>query len=104
MNVPAPSRLARYLTVVLRWLAITLVVFVLTILTGLFITDHLLPKVYTATAQVQIIQRGVSGGADLIPKGTTVLNFDPVNFQAECDTMESSGFLLPIIHDLGLDK
>jgi uncharacterized protein involved in exopolysaccharide biosynthesis len=91
MNVPASSRLARYLTVILRWLAITFVVFVLTLLTGVSITNNLLPRVYTATARVQIRPPSSQG-------------FDPINFQSEFETMESSDFLVPIIHDLGLDQ
>jgi uncharacterized protein involved in exopolysaccharide biosynthesis len=102
MTVPSASRFTRYMTVILRWLAITLVVFVLTILSGFYITNAL-PKVYTATAQIMVLQRGL-----LIVPGSntnrTDSGFDFTNFQVEFLTMESSDFLLPIIHDLGLDK
>jgi capsular polysaccharide biosynthesis protein len=91
MNVPTSSRLARYLTVILRWLAITFVVFVLTILIGVYITDNLLPTVYTASAQIQVRPQNDQG-------------FAPTNFQPEFEIMQSADFLLPIITDLGLDK
>ena len=92
MSSPPPSRLQRYLTVILRWLLITFVVFVLTILTGNYITDNLLPKVYTATAQIQVLPHSHAG------------SFDQISFQKELETMQSPEFLLPVIYDLGLDK
>jgi len=91
MSVPSPSRFKRYLTVILRWLLITAVVFVLTLLAGKYVTDNFLPKVYTATAQIEV-RPGVDNG------------FDAASFQAEFEIMESPEFLLPIIYDLGLDK
>jgi len=51
MSAPAPSRVMRYLTVILRWLLIAIAVFVLTVRIGGYITDNLLPKVYKATAR-----------------------------------------------------
>jgi len=92
MTVPAPERLKRYLTVFLRWLSITIVVFVVTLLSGAYITDHLLHKVYTATAEIQVRARDHTG------------NFDQTRFQSEFEIMQSPHILLPIIHDLDLDK
>jgi uncharacterized protein involved in exopolysaccharide biosynthesis len=100
MSVPDISRLKRYLAVILRWFAITAVVFVLTLLSGYYITENLLSKVYTATAQIQIIPRGhvIVPGIDSNPQ-----SYDST-FHVEIETMQSPEFLLPIIYDLGLDK
>jgi len=94
MSVPDPSRLTRYLTVILRWLLIAFVVFVLTMLAGKYVTDNWLHKVYTATAQIEVRPRGAAwiGG------------IAPINFQPEFEIMESTDILLPVIYDLGLDK
>ena len=95
MNVAATIRFKRYLTVTLRWLLIILVVFVLTFLSGVYITNHLLPKVYTATAQIEIRPNGVVWPIHLL---------DQRDFQAEFEIMQSPDVLLPVINDLGLDK
>ncbi len=99
MTVPTASRFSRYLTVILRWLSITVAVFFLAMLGGVTITDHLLPKVYTATAQLQIGPAGMTGTSALDPNHN-----NSIPFQAEFEVMQSPDFLLPIIHDLGLDK
>jgi uncharacterized protein involved in exopolysaccharide biosynthesis len=100
MTVPTASRFKRYFTVILRWLLITSVVFVLTVLTGVYITDNILPKVYTATAQIQVRPRSaINPGQETGPQ-----IFDRTNFQAEFEIMESPDFLLPVINELGLDK
>lgn len=86
MSVPTATRFNRYLAVILRWLLILSVVFVSTTLSGVYLIDHVLPKVYTATAQIQIL----------------ATQSDPT-FQAEFETMESPDFLRPVINDLNLD-
>jgi uncharacterized protein involved in exopolysaccharide biosynthesis len=98
MSIPTTSRFNRYLTVILRWLLITFVVFVLTVLGGGYITNNWLQKVYTATARIQIRPMGVIG----LPRPDP--NFHPAAFQAEFEFMQSPDFLLPVIYDLGLDK
>lgn len=96
MTAPDPSRLNRYLTVIIRWLLITFVVFALTVLCGVTITDNL-PKVYTATAQIEILPRGLAAaGTSTTPT--------PEPDQAEIEIMESPDVLLGVITDLGLDK
>jgi uncharacterized protein involved in exopolysaccharide biosynthesis len=96
------SRFNRYLTVILRWLVITSVVFVLTFITGFYITEHLFHKVYTATAQIQIRARNVTEVPGLNDDG--IYRPTPVSFEAEFSLMQSPEFLLPVIYDLGLDK
>jgi len=98
MTVPEPLRLKRYGTVFARWLLIAVLVFVLAIFSGLYITENLLHKVYTATAQIQIRPRGETGTAPLAPGPNSP------RLQAEFDTMRSPGLLMPIITDLQLDQ
>jgi uncharacterized protein involved in exopolysaccharide biosynthesis len=97
MTVPTTSRFWRYLTVILRWLFVAVSVFLLVRLAGLSIADHLLPKVYTAKAEMLLQPK--SGIPLLKPTSPT-----PTPFQPEFEAIESSDFLLPLIHDLGLDK
>ncbi len=105
MTVPTPSRIKRYFTVILRWFVITFVVFVLTILSGLFIIESVLHKVYTATAQIQVSRRGVVDGTIETIRESQRGTLDPTAFfQAESEIMESPQVLLPIINELGLDK
>jgi uncharacterized protein involved in exopolysaccharide biosynthesis len=92
MSISATIRFKRYLTVILRWLLIILVVFALTLLSGAYITNHVLPKVYTATAQMQVHGQPHAG------------SFDETSLQAKIETMESPEILLPVINDLGLDQ
>ena len=103
MSVPDPSRLLRYLVVILRWLLIAIVVFVLTFRAGKYITENWLAKVYTATAQIQILPRGPGGIGPIVPLKNDG-GFDPIVFLAEFEIMESPELLLPVIYDLGLDK
>jgi capsular polysaccharide biosynthesis protein len=98
MSVPDPSRVTRYLTVALRWLLITFVVFALTTFGGLYLIDHILPKVYAATAVLQVPP------SDLVvpAEGSTP---EPVAFQPEFEnTIRSPDILLSVIKDLDLDK
>src|SRR5579863_5302225 len=90
----------RFLTVILRWFLIALSVFVLTVLTGVYITWEILPKVYTATAEIQIRPPSeIIDGLSMSPR-----TFDPTAFQAQFEIIQSADILQPIIHDLNLDK
>jgi uncharacterized protein involved in exopolysaccharide biosynthesis len=64
---------------------------------GQFITNHLLPQVYTATTRIQIRPHGVTG----LPMASS--RYTPP-LQDEFSVMQSSDVLLPIIHDLGLKE
>ena len=89
-----------YLKIIPRWFVVAFAVFVLTVLGGVYVTSHL-PKVYNATAQIQIRQEDkrlgdFNGGDDH--------SFDPTAFQAQFETLQSPDVLLPIITDLKLDQ
>jgi len=98
MSVPAPSRLQRYLTVILRWLLVAIGAFVVTMLAGKCIMDNFFFKVYTARAQIQVAPDDL-----MIPPGGT--KDDPGAFQPVYENIiRSPDFLLPLILDLNLDK
>jgi len=97
IRAPSPPRPNSSLVPVLRWLLVAFAVFILTVPGGAFLTYQILPKIYTATAQIQVRpQSGVSGGA--------ASTLDPTAFQAEFEIMQSPDVLLPIIKDLNLDQ
>jgi uncharacterized protein involved in exopolysaccharide biosynthesis len=98
MKVPTASRIKRYASVLFRWLVIGVGVFGLTLVAGLYVTDDVLPKVYTASATLHLPT------ADLMtPSASPVV--EPVAFRPEFEnTMLSPELLLAVIKDLGLEK
>jgi serine/threonine protein kinase len=103
-GIPAQTRPARapippyrILASVLRWMGVALAVVVLTILGGLYLTDKILPKIYVASAQIQVLPRLASSpaGADSNPEQA---NLD------EIEIIQSPDVLLPVIKDLNLGK
>jgi capsular polysaccharide biosynthesis protein len=84
-TVPTPSRLKRYFAVIARWCTITFVVFALTLWAGKYITENVLPKTYTATAEIEVRALETTGFAPIF------------------DHIESSDVLAPVINDLGLE-
>src|SRR5271170_7767859 len=95
--------LHEYFKIIRNRLWVIFTIFTLTVLSGYYVTNEVLPKVYTATAQIQIRPRGVVDVPSLDSTKTDG-GFDPIAFQAEFEIMQSSDVLLPIITDLGLDK
>jgi polysaccharide biosynthesis transport protein len=92
-----------YFKVIRSRLWVIFTIFILTVLSGAYVTEEVLPKIYSAAAQIQIKPRGeemVTG----FDGASTDRPFDPVTFQSEFEIMQSQDVLLPIIHDLGLDK
>jgi len=85
-----------FLIALIRWFLVAFAVFTLTLLGGAYVTYAVLPKIYTASAQIQILpQGGVSDRVASAPDATA--------FQAEFQIIQSSDVLLPIIKDLNLD-
>ncbi len=93
-----------YFKIIRNRLWVIFTIFTLTVLSGYYVTNEVLQKVYTATAQIQINPRNTTEITPIGPDGNTVQNFDPTSFQAEFEIMQSSDVLLPIITDLQLDK
>jgi succinoglycan biosynthesis transport protein ExoP len=92
-----------YFKIIRNRLWVIFTIFTLTVISGYYVTNEVLPKVYTASAQLQIRPRGVVSVPSL-SSSKTEAGFDPIAFQAEFEIMKSSDVLLPIITDLQLDK
>lgn len=95
VTVPSPSRLKRYAAVITRWAIITFVVFVITLWTGKYITENLLWKRYTATAEIEVLK--VTGGQ-------FDHTIDENYFESEYENLRSPDLLKPVIEQLGLDQ
>jgi succinoglycan biosynthesis transport protein ExoP len=93
-----------YFKIIRNHLWVIFTIFTLTVLSGYYVTNEVLPKGYTAVAQIQIRPRGVVDVIGVGPGDSTDKSFDPINFQAEFEIMQSSNVLMPIITDLQLDK
>jgi uncharacterized protein involved in exopolysaccharide biosynthesis len=94
-------RSKRYATVVIRGVLISALIFFAVMSGGLYVTNHLLAKVYSATAVVQIqtppgSSEAYSGWAFSSPQSRAI--------QAELANIESPEILRAVISDLGLDK
>lgn len=92
-----------YFKIIRNRLWVIFTIFSLTVLSGWYVTNEVLPKIYTASAQIQILPRGVVD-IDGLGNSRTDGGFDSTNFQAEFEIMQSPNVLLPIITDLQLDK
>ena len=83
------------------WVIFT--IFILTVLSGTYVTEEVLPKIYTASSQLEVKPRGLLDVTSLDSIKTDGL-FDPTNFQAEFEIMQSPRVLAPVITKLGLNK
>jgi uncharacterized protein involved in exopolysaccharide biosynthesis len=97
MKAPAAKRAQRYASVIIRWLVVGACVFGLTMGTGYYITNYVLPKVYTASAVLQLPLSDLE-----TPAGTSVT---PLALQPElANTLMSPELLLAVVKDLDLEK
>lgn len=92
-----------YLKVLRSRFGVIFIIFALTAGSGWFVTDQILPKIYSATAEVEIRPRGEEA-VNSFDGSTTDRPFEQTMFQTEDERMKSSDVLMPIIDDLGLDK
>jgi len=99
MKVPTTSRAQRYLYVLARWFCITFLVFAVTLWTGKYITENLLPKTYEAATEIQVGAERITELPELNPSAPP-----SPKIQMEFQVLESPDILLPVIRDLGLDK
>jgi capsular exopolysaccharide synthesis family protein len=93
-----------YFKIIRNRLWVIFTIFILTVISGYYVTNEVLPKKFTATAQIQILPPRVLAIQGETPGSTTEKGFDSTNFQAEFQIMQSSDVLMPIITDLQLDK
>jgi capsular polysaccharide biosynthesis protein len=95
------SRSLRYATVVTRWVAIASLIFAATMSAGIYFTNHVLEKVYSATAAMEIGPKpasaeAYSGWAFSSPQSRAI--------KAEFESIESPDILKAVISGLGLEK
>ena len=96
MSASRTSRFARYTTILLRWLSIVAVVFIPTVFAGVYVIDNVLPKLYMASAQIQVQPRVADATGSSPPPAPQLRD--------EMETLRSPEILLSVIKDLGLDK
>ena len=94
--------LREYFKVIRNRLWVIFTIFLLTVVSGVYVTEQVLPKIYTASAQIQIEPRDQTTVQGM--QNTSNRPFDTTFFQSEMEIMQSGDVLLPIINDLGLDK
>lgn len=102
-NSDRSQHVNEYFKVIRNRLWVIFTIFTLTVLSGLYVTNYVLPKIYTATTEIQIHPRG-STSIRAFNDGAPDRAFDAVDFQSEYQIMQSPDVLMPIIKDLGLDK
>ena len=83
------------------WVIFTILV--LTVLSGAYVSEEVLPKIYSADTQLEIKPRGVLD-VNSLDLNNTDGKFDPTTFQAEFEIMQSPKVLGPVITELNLDK
>jgi len=92
-----------YFKVIRNRLWVIFTIFVLSVATGEYITEWVLVKQYTASAQIQIRPAG-EHYVSSIDNAPTDKGFDPTAFASEFEILKSPDVLLPIINDLQLDQ
>jgi len=92
-----------YFKIIRNRLWVIFTIFALTVLSGYYVTNFVLPKVYQASAQIQI---NAARLIDIqgIGNSQTENHIDPMYFQSEFQIMQAPDVLKPIISDLQLDK
>ena len=94
-------RFKRYASVVIRWLVVSSFVFIATMAGGIYVTNHVLARVYSATASLQVQgqivgQQAYSGWAVSSPQSRAV--------EAEFESIESPQILREVVSNLSLDR
>ena len=95
-------RSRRYATVVFRWLAVSAVIFIGVMSAGVYVTDHVLAKVYSATASLQVQTQ--TGSSESAYSGWAFSSPQSRAIQAELANIESPEILRAVVSDLDLNK
>ena len=83
------------------WVIFTILI--LTVLSGAYVSEEVLPKIYSANTQLEIKPRGTVV-VPTLDMGNTDGHFDSTTFQAEFEIMQSPRVLNPVIQQLNLEK
>jgi succinoglycan biosynthesis transport protein ExoP len=93
-----------YFRIIRNRLWVIFTIFALTLVSGIYVTEQVLPKAYTASAQIRI-QSAENQSAVGIGSGEAFNRpIDPTEFQTEYERINSPAVLDPVITGLGLDK
>jgi capsular exopolysaccharide synthesis family protein len=92
-----------YFKIIRNRLWVIFTIFALTVLSGYYVTNEILEKVYQATSEIQIRAREMSAVQGILG-GQTDKEISLTQFQNEFEIMSSPDVLSPIITDLQLDK
>ena len=95
-------RSKRYATVVIRWALVAMLVFGAVMAGGMYVTDHLLARVYSATAAIQV-QMPETARPEAYSGWVFSTSQSPA-IQSEVANIESPEILRTTVSDLALDK
>ena len=102
-NSETSLHFSEYFRIIRNRLWVIFTIFALTLISGIYVTEQVLPKRYTATATIKI-QSAQNLSASGLREEMTDRPLDPVEFQSQYTIMHSPDVLMPIIHNLGLNK
>jgi succinoglycan biosynthesis transport protein ExoP len=102
-NSESSLHFSEYFRIIRNRLWVIFTIFTLTLITGIYFTEQVLPKIYTATATIKIQAADVHV-VDGIRTASFERPIDNIEFQNEYEIMHSPDVLMPIIHQLGLNK
>jgi succinoglycan biosynthesis transport protein ExoP len=102
-NSESSLHFSEYFRIIRNRLWVIFTIFALTLISGIYVTEQVLPKTYAATATIKIQAADVHM-VDGIRSASFQRPIDAVEFQNEYEIMHSSEVLMPIIHQLGLSK
>jgi capsular exopolysaccharide synthesis family protein len=96
---------SEYFRIIRNRLWVIFTIFALTLVSGIYVTVEVLPKSYTATAQIRI-QGSQNTSAESIGQGSEMPDrpIDTYEFQTEYERINSPAVLEPVITNMGLDK
>jgi len=94
---------SEYFRIIRNRLWVIFTIFALTLISGIYVTEQVLPRTYTATATIKI-QSSQNHTAVGTLNESIERPMDSVEFQTQYTIMHSSQVLLPVVRSLHLDK
>ena len=101
MNDHTKIRTMRYAAVLSRWLILAALVFTAAAAGGIYVTNHLLAKIYSATAVIEV--RALSKTPEQYSGWAFATSQDRA-FKAEFETIESPQVLSGVVNGLDLGR
>jgi succinoglycan biosynthesis transport protein ExoP len=94
---------SEYFRIIRNRLWVIFTIFALTLISGIYVTEQVLPKTYTSTGPIKIQSAENHTAIGTLNEGAE-RPMDTTEFQSEYEIMHSPEVLTPIIHSLGLNK